>query len=125
MDRAKDSAAQELPAKGKYPRDGEATHGGLVMQSGRSTERHAGTRAKVIPSVDASAQQPAAAEPAWEEVERYFPGLECDKCPYMRGYQSEGVLWAHCGLLETWKGLGRAPEPTDCRGVEKQMEEAA
>ena len=61
---------------------------------------------------------------SWQMVERYFPGAECDKCPYMRGYQSEGVHWTHCGLLETWKGLGRAPEPTDCRGVERQLEDA-
>lgn len=50
----------ELPAKGKYPRDGEAMHGGLVMWPGRSLPRHAGTQAKIILSADASVKYPTA-----------------------------------------------------------------
>lgn len=68
----KNAAGQELPATGKLSRDGEATHGGLVMQGGRSTERHSGTRANVIPSGYALAQQPAPAAP----VANLIGGLE-------------------------------------------------
>ena len=60
----------------------------------------------------------------WDMVENYFPGSECEKCPYLRGYRDAEGLHTHCGLLKPWKGLGREPLPSDCRGVERQMEEA-
>ena len=57
------AAGQELPAESNHHREGEATHGGLVMQKGRSQLRRAGTRADIL-SGDASAQQPAPAAPS-------------------------------------------------------------
>lgn len=56
------AAGRELPAKGNHYQDGEEAHGGLVMRSGRSLPRHAGTRSDIL-SGDALAQQPVPAAP--------------------------------------------------------------
>ena len=60
-------------------------------------------------------------EPTWDDVENYFDGSECWKCPYMRGNR-DGERW--CGLAVPWQGLGREPMPSDCRGVTKELEKA-
>ena len=62
-------------------------------------------------------------EATWDDVEAYFDGPECQKCDYLRGYTDQGVRWIHCGLMSTWKGLGREPQPSDCKGVTKQLED--
>ena len=59
-------------------------------------------------------------EADWDDVENYFDGPACWKCDYLRGNQ-DGERW--CGLLRSWKGLGREPQPSDCKGVTKQLED--
>lgn len=61
--------------------------------------------------------QPASAEPTWDMVEAYFPGSECERCDYLRGYRNCEGRFIYCSLLKPWDGRGRAPQPSDCRGV--------
>ena len=59
-------------------------------------------------------------EPTWDDVENYFDGPECDKCCYFMRLRDEFGGHVRCYLLRPWDGRGRAPEPSDCRGVGRE-----
>lgn len=60
----------------------------------------------------------------WADVESYFPGSACDKCCYLMRLRDEFGGHIRCYLLRPFDGRGRPPEPSDCRGVVRQMEDA-
>jgi len=56
--------------------------------------------------------------PTWEDVADYFPGAKCGKCESCKVYKDGPESFMRCTLLDTWKGLGREPKPSDCPAME-------
>jgi len=57
--------------------------------------------------------------PTWEDVADYFPGAKCGKCESCKVYKDGPEHFMRCTLLDTWKGLGREPKPSDCPAMEE------